>query len=219
MNWNTAKKFLLTTSLGMVLAAGAMAQVETLNMRESSPPHPSSRYTAYSQAFLLEEGDSFEVLSAGNSSRDYQLSVNVMKPQAQVLNGEFSRRFTSQNTDHLYQVSLVAGNQADSTYLTFQNKIVFGPAKIQLQSYWPNGDGLSGQPIVRYRINRAAAEAGGGGAGAEAGSSVKIPEGATGDVQVVMESSEDGITWVLAGPGPYPANGTRRQFRLRIINQ
>ena len=80
-------------------------------------------------------------------------------------------------------------------------------------------DSSAYRAFLTYRITRAAAEAGGGGAGAEAGSSVKIPEGATGDVQVVMESSEDGITWVLAGPGPYPANGTRRQFRLRIINQ
>ncbi len=65
---------------------------------------------------------------------------------------------------------------------------------------------------MTYRITRNAA--GGGSSPA-----VKIPAGATGDVQVVMESSEDGRTWVLAGPGPYPANGPRRQFRLRVISQ
>ena len=32
-----------------------------------------------------------------------------------------------------------------------------------------------------------------------------------------MESSEDGKTWVLAGPGPYPAKGSKLHFRIRIV--
>ncbi len=51
-----------------------------------------------------------------------------------------------------------------------------------------------------------------------AASEVEVPADATGDVQVVMESSEDGQNWALAGPGPYPANGSKRKFRLRIVN-
>ena len=210
MNWNTAKKFLLTTSLGMVLASGSMAQVVTLNMQDLDIDGPGG---PYSQPIVLEAGDTLELLAAGHTSRG-SVRIHVQEPEAPNLGPNNRNWDPSRLSGQRYKQDIAF--DTSRYYQTFTNQVFYGPCKIQFTG---SSQSPSVRPSLTYRINRAAAEAGGGGSGAEAGSSVKIPEGATGDVQVVMESSEDGITWVLAGPGPYPANGTRRQFRLRIINQ
>ena len=209
MNWNTAKKFLLTTSLGMVLASGARAEVVTLEINDFEQMANGSGLV--SQPIVLEAGDTLEWIAAGSGGRA-ELKALVLDADAQNLGPDRSWS-PSQYSDQRFEYRVELTN--DPKYRNV-SQLFYGPCKIQFSGYIIN----SGyRAFLTYRITRAAEEAGGGGAGAEAGSSVKIPEGATGDVQVVMESSEDGIIWVLAGPGPYPANGTRRQFRLRIINQ
>ena len=76
-------------------------------------------------------------------------------------------------------------------------------------------NGASGAFILSYKLTYPTTEDSSSTDTTEA--EVEVPADATGDVQVVMESSEDGKTWVLAGPGPYPAKGSKLQFRIRIV--
>ncbi len=200
MNRNTQKTLLA----GIALATSATAQTTTLNMGDSELEAQGAKF---SQPIILGEGDKFELLVAGAPARG-NLRVLRLSPGAELL-GEDGRIFDWRgNADHLYEDAIEFG--PNNYHQTYTNKVHYGPCKIQLRS--STMEGSHAHPVVTYRITRNAA--GGGSSPA-----VKIPAGATGDVQVVMESSEDGTTWVLAGPGPYPANGNRRQFRLRVISQ
>jgi len=46
---------------------------------------------------------------------------------------------------------------------------------------------------------------------------VVIPEDATGQYQVILESSTDLITWTAANPGNYGGSTEKRFFRTRIV--
>lgn len=49
---------------------------------------------------------------------------------------------------------------------------------------------------------------------------VVIPASATGNVQVILESSPDLVAWTAASPGTYSAaNGSTRFFRVRALTQ
>ena len=90
------------------------------------------------------------------------------------------------------------------------HNIVVGPCRVTFSK-----GRLTGSALFSYQLTYpSTAETSTGGSSA---AEVEVPADATGDVQVVMESSEDGETWVLAGPGPYPANGSKRKFRLRVV--
>ncbi|MBL49905.1 MAG: hypothetical protein CMP28_13280, partial [Roseibacillus sp.] len=67
MNWNTAKKFLLTTSLGMVLASGARAEVVTLEINDFEQMANGSGLV--SQPIVLEAGDTLEWIAASIKNR------------------------------------------------------------------------------------------------------------------------------------------------------
>ena len=47
--------------------------------------------------------------------------------------------------------------------------------------------------------------------------SVVIPTDATGPVEIILESSEDLITWTAANPGAYGSSTTKRFFRVRSV--
>ncbi len=48
---------------------------------------------------------------------------------------------------------------------------------------------------------------------------VVIPADASGEVQIILESSTDLITWTAALPGSYSSSTTKRFFRIRAITQ
>jgi hypothetical protein len=52
------------------------------------------------------------------------------------------------------------------------------------------------------------------------GQTVVIPEDETGNVEIILESSKDLITWTAANPGIYDAATTeQRFFRVRAVNR
>jgi hypothetical protein len=48
---------------------------------------------------------------------------------------------------------------------------------------------------------------------------VVIPSTVTGDVEVVLEQSQDGVTWTQCLPGTYNASTVKRFFRLRAVEK
>ena len=50
-------------------------------------------------------------------------------------------------------------------------------------------------------------------------SSVVIPSNISGDVEVVLEQSQDGVTWTQCLPGTYNASTVKRFFRLRAVEK
>ena len=99
-----------------------------------------------------------------------------------------------------------------SSWASGQPNQMVGPFRAVVQK--DNGEG-NGKVLFSYQLTYpSTAETS---TGSSSAAEVEVPADATGDVQVVMESSEDGETWVLAGPGPYPANGSKRKFRLRVV--
>jgi hypothetical protein len=50
-------------------------------------------------------------------------------------------------------------------------------------------------------------------------SSVVIPSNVSGDVEVVLEQSQDGVTWTQCLPGTYNASTVKRFFRLRAVEK
>ena len=50
-------------------------------------------------------------------------------------------------------------------------------------------------------------------------SSVVIPSNISGDVEVVLEQSQDGVTWTQCLPGTYNSSTVKRFFRLRAVEK
>jgi hypothetical protein len=48
---------------------------------------------------------------------------------------------------------------------------------------------------------------------------VVIPSTVNGDVEVVLEQSQDGVTWTQCLPGTYNASTVKRFFRLRAVEK
>jgi len=48
---------------------------------------------------------------------------------------------------------------------------------------------------------------------------VVIPTDATGDIDIILESSTDLVNWTQANPGTYGASATKRFFRVRAVNK
>ncbi len=76
---------------------------------------------------------------------------------------------------------------------------------------------LTGPPTsfyaVPYRITNSTAVS------STPSNSVVIPANATGNVQIILESSIDMVTWNSATPGSYNASTTNRFFRVRAVQQ
>ena len=104
------------------------------------------------------------------------------------------------------------GSLPISGFIEYKGQMIPQPSKIGSKFTGVTQVRVSSTTIITLKITKNGATQSGA---TEA--KVKVPTDATGDVQVVMESSEDGKTWVLAGPGPYPAKGSNLQFRIRIV--
>ena len=175
----------------------------------TNQPLPVNR-SAFSEPVIVEEGETFEVLAyylTGDISNYILVSAKDREPLTEPTDqwldddeGSYANVRLKYDTWNKYQRP---------------NLVFYGPCMIQLQTSYGNRPRYSSFARVTYRINSPTTEDSSSSDATEA--KVKVPADATGDVQVVMESSEDGKTWVLAGPGPYPAKGSKLQFRIRIV--
>jgi len=66
---------------------------------------------------------------------------------------------------------------------------------------------------VPYRITNSTAVS------ATPSNAVVIPTNATGNVQIILESSTDMVTWTAASPGTYSPAASNRFFRVRAVQQ
>jgi hypothetical protein len=86
--------------------------------------------------------------------------------------------------------------------------VLAGPATIRAKRNGTDG-GISITTIAITRANSAA--------NVIPANAVVIPEDASGQYQVILESSTDLITWAAANPGTYGGTTQKRFFRTRIV--
>lgn len=87
---------------------------------------------------------------------------------------------------------------------------IAGPATIRARS----ASGFGQIVLLTFSIQRANSLA-----NATPASAVVIPEDASGQYQVILESSTDLITWAAANPGTYGGTTQKRFFRTRIVKE
>jgi hypothetical protein len=96
---------------------------------------------------------------------------------------------------------------------TMVQPTIAGPATIRAEAD-PNIVSLNTPVVVTLVITRANVPP-----SQTPQNTVVIPENATGNVQIILESSTDMITWTAATPGSYGSSTQRRFFRIRAVGQ
>ena len=141
----------------------------------------------------LSEGD-YITFSAGNSPNGYSPRIEVELPDESTI---------------LYEASEIGAHRNNYT-VPVPQKIV-GPCILRLCSY---GQVQSGPVYIAYELTRASDNT-----SSLPSNSVVIPTDATGDVEIILESSEDLVNWTSADPGTYGSSTDKRFFRVRAVAQ
>ena len=102
---------------------------------------------------------------------------------------------------------------SNSKPLSNEGFVIAGPAVIRAYTFGNeyNAGKLS---FLTAKITRA-----GGSPSFTPSGAVVIPENASGQFQVILESSVDMVTWTAANPGTYGGSEAKRFFRTRIVKQ
>jgi hypothetical protein len=112
-------------------------------------------------------------------------------------------------------------------------KAVIGPAVVDLVLYAPSsewqasaGASIDGNPSFstatafwRYETTDYGGTSTGTGSLSVSASSIVVPSNAVGDVDVLLEQSNDMITWTQCLPGTYNASTQKRFFRVRAVEK
>lgn len=100
--------------------------------------------------------------------------------------------------------------QANYNSLPAQQKIV-GPCSVTL-GYQSYNNPSTVTVYVAYELTRAS-----NATSSLPSNSVVIPTDATGNVEIILESSEDLVSWTAASPGTYGSSTKKRFFRVRAV--
>jgi hypothetical protein len=133
--------------------------------------------------------------------------------------------FSSTNTSFEYSNDSLIGilrPDANSLNMAFYsgtsrpfggNAFLKGPVSAKLEKYYQdNSTNLSSYYLLFKKC--------GDDVNSFSGStSVVIPSSAEGDVDVVLEQSQDGVTWTECLPGTYNSSTVKRFFRLRAVEK
>lgn len=153
----------------------------------------TSAGAAYSEPVELGQGDYAEILYVDMNNEANQSSLlDTVYPSP--------LQFTIGSKTFRYKY-YIAGPQV------LHRGVIAGPATVKAVS---NTNGVSA--IATLRIVRANSVS-----SSVPQNSVVIPENASGEFQVLMESSTDLISWTAANPGTYGGATTKRFFRVRIV--
>ncbi|MDH4453548.1 MAG: hypothetical protein QE570_10265 [Verrucomicrobiota bacterium] len=131
--------------------------------------------------------------------------------------GDTATLLYSSNTGTPLQLEVVIGLNTRSliiyapSHITYSGPITLpGPATIRAKTSNNNAE----IELVTLSVNRAnSAE------NVVPANAVVIPEDASGQFQVILESSTDLLNWTAANPGTYGGSTARRFFRTRIVKQ
>jgi len=91
-------------------------------------------------------------------------------------------------------------------------KVLSGSAYSSANSYWKASFTITCQTQAHVTIQTNSSIL-------NPNSSVVIPSNVSGDVEVVLEQSQDGVTWTQCLPGTYNASTVKRFFRLRAVEK
>ena len=129
--------------------------------------------------------------------------------------GDTATLLYSSNTGTPLQLEVVIGLNTRSliiyapSHITYSGPITLsGPATIRAKTSNTSAE----IELVTLSVNRAnSAE------NVVPANAVVIPEDASGQFQVILESSTDLVTWTAANPGNYGGSTQKRFFRTRIV--
>ena len=141
----------------------------------------------YSEPLILAEGDMAEVIFAGANGNE--LGV----PELEMKRGDDVYVFSYLWTD--------TGEKIPIPKLA-------GPCTLRVKQLH-----LNSPVLITFAITRASPSP----AATVPANAAVIPEDASGQFQVVLESSTDTLTWTPAMPGQYGGSTQKRFFRTRII--
>ena len=131
--------------------------------------------------------------------------------------GDTATLLYSSNTGQSLQLEVVIGLNTRSLGIQTPSSTAYsgpitlsGPATIRAKTFNTNAE----IELVTLSVNRAnSAE------NVVPANAVVIPEDASGQFQVILESSTDLLNWTAANPGTYGGSTARRFFRTRIVKQ
>jgi hypothetical protein len=214
-----------TTLLIAQISSGQITQLEQKETRTFHGTHSLSsglkdlyKYAGKTNTVILDEGKKLTILDCySRVGHPSWVSIDVKY-------GSSSERF------NIYYGSLSSGVILPSPSPV--GKTFIGPATIDLiffgidQAYldkdYPieeTGYYSNGTTLWRYEVNNYILVNESTSSAYVSSTSVVVPSNAVGDVDVLLEQSNDMITWTQCLPGTYNASTQKRFFRVRAVEK
>jgi hypothetical protein len=223
---NTLKVLTVST---IVIAQTSFGQIVQLEQKESRAflgiqnrgygPRDYYKYTGTTNKVILESGRKITIIDL------YCRVFHTCSISIDVMYGASPEKYTI----------FCTGLLADSIYPQQSpvGKTIIGPAAIDL-TYIPateeratsvgynielDNSFSTGTALWRYEINNYETETQSTTTPVVSSASVVVPSSAVGDVDVLLEQSNDMITWTQCLPGTYNASTQKRFFRVRAVEK
>ena len=208
--------FHIYLSLIIIAASSALAQQRTETITNSKTVILSLDYSENIPEYFIPDGA--------------HVSINM---QAQLVSGYLFISKSSFRTDtNNPAISAIASWNSDKYQELSAKYGVLGGSSVRSASLYagplyllilPNAYGTSGLTPSNYftlALEKQGSEGiGGSTSTVNPNTAVVIPSTVTGDVEVVLEQSQDGVTWTQCLPGTNNASTVKRFFRLRAVEK
>jgi hypothetical protein len=134
---------------------------------------------------------------------------------------------TSSNLIEVY-VNVASGGNSPSADLTLIGKTIYGPCTLYFDSIHVGNSLSTSDPnygyslLAFYSLEKDQVEqssSSGSSVNTVSAASIVVPSNAVGDVDVLLEQSNDMITWTQCLPGTYNASTQKRFFRVRAVEK
>jgi len=209
----------------LTLLSGFRCMAEIINIELESPYSKTGGYTytalgANSTNIVVTSGEKITI-------RQHHLRHGYTYP-----NGNSSARITakygtSSNSIQIYQ-NWSNGYQGSNNEAAILGKTIYGPCELLIEvshasnSMQTSNGNYEYSLLTYYTLEKEKAVeslSSGSSVNTVSAASIVVPSNAIGDVDVLLEQSNDMITWTQCLPGTYNASTQKRFFRVRAVEK
>jgi hypothetical protein len=212
----------LLVGISVISFSGVSA--ESINIELESP----FRISGYD--FAAAGTNSTNVLVASNEKitfRQHHIRHGIASNNGYSMAQVKAKYGTSSNLNQVY-INTKNEWESGSDGSTLIGKTIYGPCTLYFSSIHVNNPISTGNPnsgyslLAFYSLEKEQIEQSslsGSSVNTVSAASIVVPSNAVGDVDVLLEQSNDMITWTQCLPGTYNASTQKRFFRVRAVEK
>ena len=209
----------------IILLTGFKCMAEIINIELETPYTKTGGYTytalgANSTNIVVASGEKITI-------RQHHLRHGYTYPNGSSSAKITAKYGTSSNSIQIYQ-NWSSGYQGSNNEATILGKTIYGPCELYVEASHSNNSIQTSNGNYEYSLltyyslekeKVTGSLASNPSANSVSATSVVVPSSAIGDVEVLLEQSNDMITWTQCLPGTYNASTQKRFFRVRAVEK